>query len=227
MIMETKAVFFIGIPVEEIASGIMVAKQAIRKQRENAQKAHELGTEEAVRLYAGEKGVQERAKELEMLRDENKAIAEDAVQRLEKLHEQAVAAIHKQTDPNGHDLIAAAEDVALLNAEMIGSVEELNRLFARHADSYTIYRLCGRYAKTHGWDINGAFPFDVSKPGTIIEFTNAAFNGLSSAAQMPDGIAAEQYTATADEWQRMATAYEIKQEFEHSHGEKLREIVLR
>ena len=208
------------LPIEQIADAINIAKRAIRDQLQISETVHKLGTEEDVRRYAGENGVQERRKELEAAEYNIKAIASAAQKKIENLRRNAIEAIRQQTDPDGTDTKDA--DFGLFAANVIETPEKLNRLLERH-DTPAFHIVAERYAAARGWE---GFEF-FDRETACIAYTEQVFDGLLTAAARPTGAAAIQYTLTENEFARIAEAYNLSEEFAASGGAKLDDILVR
>ena len=208
------------LPIEQIGDAINVAKRAIRDQLQISETVHRLGTEENVRRYAGENGVEERQKELEKAEFNRRAIVAAAQKRIEDLKKNAVEAIRQQTDPDGTDTKDA--DFGLFAANLIETPEKLNRLLERH-DTPAFHIVAERYAAARGWE---GFEF-FDRETACIAYTEQVFDGLLTAAARPTGASAIQYTRTENEFARIAEAYNLGEEFAASGGAKLDDLLVR
>ena len=208
------------LPIDAIEDALTVAKNAIANQKRISEAVHALGTEEDVRKYAGENGVQERKKELERAEYNCKAIIAHAQERIEGLRKKAVEAVEAQTDPSGED--AADPDFALFAANLIETPEKLRRLLEKH-DTPAFHIAAEKYAAARGWE---GFGFVLKTQG-VQDYLAQVFDGLATAAARPTGYAALQYAAQAGELRRIAEAHGIADVYDKSGGKRLDGLFIR
>lgn len=208
------------LPIDAIEDALTVAKNAIANQKRISEAVHALGTEEDVRKYAGENGVQERQKELERAEYNCKAIIAHAQERIEGLRKKAVEAVEAQTDPSGEDV--HDPDYALFDAGLIESPEKLRRLLEKH-DTPAFCIRAERYAAAHDWE---GFEYILKTQG-VQDYLAQVFDGLATAAARPTGYSALQYTAQAGELRRIAEAHGIADIYDKSGGRRLDGLFIR
>lgn len=208
------------LPIDLMEEALTIAKKAVADQKRIAEEVHAMGTEADTRKYAGEYGVQKRARELEQAETERQGIVSSAQRRIERLYKEAVEAVEAQTDPSGTD--ATDPDFALFDAGLIESPEKLRRLLEKH-DTPAFCIRAERYAAAHDWE---GFDFILKTQG-IQAYLAQVFDGLATAAARPTGYAALQYTAQAGELRRIAEAHGVADVYDISGGKRLDGLFIR
>ena len=208
------------LPVDLLEEAVGIAKKAVADQKRIAEEVHAMGTEADTRRYAGEYGVQKRARELEQAETERQGIVSSAQRRIERLYKEAVEAVEAQTDPSGEDV--ADPDYSLFDAGLIESPEKLRRLLEKH-DTPAFCIRAERYAAAHDWD---GFEYILKTQG-VQDYLAQVFDGLATAAARPTGYAALQYTAQAGELRRIAEAHGIGDLYDISGGKRLDGLFIR
>lgn len=153
--------------------------------------------------------------------EKRKSIIDAAQEKLKAAHEEADRFIWEQVTPNGNDILGeGAADVALLNLGLINSAGDLKRILEKHNNA-AFRALAARYASERDWE---GFDY-MSKTESVRSFTDQVFDGLSRAVYSPGQILSEQYTKVADEYSRIAAAYDLSQEFSESNGKVIAEVI--
>ena len=208
------------LPIDLLEEAVGIAKKAIADQKRIAEEVHAMGTEADTRRYAGEYGVQKRARELEQAETERQGIVTSAQRRIERLYKEAAEAVERQTDPSGEDV--HDPDYALFDAGLIESPEKLRRLLEKH-DTPAFCIRAERYAAAHDWD---GFEYILKTQG-VQAYLAQVFDGLATAAARPTGYSALQYTAQAGELRRIAEAHGIADIYDKSGGRRLDGLFIR
>lgn len=210
------------LPVKQIQNAILTVRDAHDRLIAIEGERAALGAVEAVRLRAGEEGVQRRAVALEAIDERWGEIVAEAERDVDEQARAAVEMIDEQTTPNGNDIIGAnAADFALIEHGLIANADQLARVLAKH-DNVAFRLAAQRYAADPA-RVWGGFDF-YSKEVSVREYTEQVFSNLKTAAGRPHGVAYSQYANTPGEFQRIAVAYDLATEFEASGGNDLEKI---
>ncbi len=210
------------IPVNEIAKAITTVKEAKAEIVKIDESVHKLGTEEDVRRYSGEAGVQARAEELAKATVKRNAVIDAAKKEVTKYYEAAQEAINAQVTPNGEDITGEnAADFALLSNGLLESPAKLSRVLEKHKNPAFMIA-AAKYAASRKWE---GFEF-LDKEESVRGFVDQVFNNLIGACGQPYGIATMQYCETPTEYNRIAVAYGISDELYESGGNKLESLAV-
>ena len=207
----------IKIPVEKMIASI----QTVRGYREQVLKLNqmirELGTESETRAKSGSVGVEKRAKALELAESLRQDEMNAVISTLAEQQNEANSEIDVQVTPNGMDIVGEnAGDFALMEHGLIDSAEHLERILAKH-DNPAFRIAAAKYADKRNWE---GFEF-LNKEKAVRDYIDQVYQGLIEAVHRIDGYAALQYIQTPGEYERMATAYGLADEFTASNGERI------
>ena len=214
--------FMLKVPVNEIAKAITTVKEAKAELVKIDESVHKLGTEEDVRRYSGEAGVQAREEELAKAAVKHNAGIDAAKKEVTKYYEAAQEAINVQVTPNGEDITGEnTADFALLINGLLESPAKLSRVLEKHKNPAFMIA-ASKYAASRGWE---GFEF-LAKEESVRGFIDQVFNNLIGACAQPYGIAAMQYCEVPNEYNRIAKAYGIFDELYESGGSKLESLAV-
>lgn len=211
----------VKMPIDYIANTVnLLNKQKIDAERIQ-EKIDNLGSETDAQVRGGLNGVKEWKNEMEILEIRRKNLAADSCKIVDANKKRAFDELDELFLPNGNDLIGEnAADVAVINAGLIMTPEQLELMLKRHNNA-AFRTLASNYAKTKQWS---GFEY-IDKANSVREYFKVVFDGLMSSAENLLGYSSIQFLETSGEYERMAEASGLLTDFLNSDGRKIdREI---